>query len=595
MDLRGYEQSKFAVAEILRSAGAIVADDETNRAEQLQSLFARLAEDRFTLVVVGRFSRGKTSLMNAILGTDRLPIGFTPLTSVITTVAYGSKELAVLKYDSRILTKEIPIDALPQHITQHGNPGNIQQIRTAEVQIPAEILRRGFYFVDTPGLGSAIVENTLTTEAFLSEADAFLLVTTFDSPLSEEEVRFFRAVSSSGRRIFVVLNKQDTVSAAERQTVLAFVREQLQGFFGRLTPQVFSVSSTEGLGAKRARDRARLAASGIPELEEQLVSFLLKEKLTEFLLQMCDRIKDFIERLPRTEESVRLSAQVDALAKQFGGTWKADATSIGALAGPTEAFSNSHRVASCEICAEIAEKQWSFLCRYQYELIAKHAEQDRFAERGGFCPFHTWQHNAIASPYGICAGYPMLFDRLAVELCDAATEASTRGTVLDKLRHLLPTHQDCVLCSVRDNAEAAAIEETAARLVQNKARTLNSLSAICLSHFAMLVGIIDDNDVVRELTRREAATFQRLSEDMRRYALKHNAVRRHLASQEETTAAERGLLSLVGRQNVNFSPIRIAQSSTHSVGRPANKKGGEHGSEPARECGTRDQQTKIAP
>jgi len=37
------------------------------------------AEDRFNLVVVGRLSRGKTSLMNAIMGTDRLPTGMVPL------------------------------------------------------------------------------------------------------------------------------------------------------------------------------------------------------------------------------------------------------------------------------------------------------------------------------------------------------------------------------------------------------------------------------------------------------------------------------------------------------------------------------------
>jgi septin family protein len=174
MDLREYEQKKFALAEILRAVSHILPEDRTEQHERVRQLFARLAEDRFNLVVVGRFSRGKTSLMNAILGTDRLPTGIAPLTSVITAVVYGSEERAVLKYENRILDRQIPIEALPEYITQQGNPGNIQQIRTAEVALPAEILRRGFYFVDTPGLGSVIVENTLTTEAFLPAADAFI-------------------------------------------------------------------------------------------------------------------------------------------------------------------------------------------------------------------------------------------------------------------------------------------------------------------------------------------------------------------------------------------------------------------------------------
>jgi type IV secretory pathway ATPase VirB11/archaellum biosynthesis ATPase len=68
MDLRGYEQSKFTLAEILRSTGTSFPDDQANREEELHGLFARLAEDRFNLVVVGRFSRGKTSVMNATPG-----------------------------------------------------------------------------------------------------------------------------------------------------------------------------------------------------------------------------------------------------------------------------------------------------------------------------------------------------------------------------------------------------------------------------------------------------------------------------------------------------------------------------------------------
>jgi len=49
-----------------------------------------------------------------------------------------------------------------------------------------------------------IVENTLTAEAFLPEADAFILVTGYESPLSEEELRFFKAGAASGKRIFIV-------------------------------------------------------------------------------------------------------------------------------------------------------------------------------------------------------------------------------------------------------------------------------------------------------------------------------------------------------------------------------------------------------
>jgi predicted GTPase len=257
MDLRAYEQHKFRIAEILRSASKAVPREERQWHAQAQELFARLAEDRFNLAVVGRFNRGKTSLMNAILGVNRLPTGILPLTSVITTVAYGSKEQTVLHFEGRILTSEIGLDDLPKYITQACNPGNVRNIKKAQIELPSEILRRGFYFVDTPGLGSAIAGNTRTAEDFIPEADAFLLVTSYESPLSDEEIRLLRAVSVPSRRVFVVLNKHDMVTAQERRAALAYVKAQLALIPGEHEPNVFSASARDGLQAKRDGDRAR--------------------------------------------------------------------------------------------------------------------------------------------------------------------------------------------------------------------------------------------------------------------------------------------------------------------------------------------------
>jgi Dynamin family len=113
-------------------------------------MFARLAEDRFNLVVAGRFSRGKTSLMNAILGTDRLPTGIVPLISVITSVAYGSRERVQIEWQRGGIPCEIRLEELSDYITERGNPGNTRGIRQARIELPVEVLRRGFYFIDTP-------------------------------------------------------------------------------------------------------------------------------------------------------------------------------------------------------------------------------------------------------------------------------------------------------------------------------------------------------------------------------------------------------------------------------------------------------------
>jgi GTP-binding protein EngB required for normal cell division len=551
MDLRDYEQHKVAIADLLRSAAEIGSSQNHEWQDRLRDLFARLAEDRFNLVVVGRFSRGKTSLMNAILGTDRLPTGIVPLTSVITTVAYGSSERVVLKYDERILTREVPLEELARYVTQQGNPGNAQGIKMAEVQLPAEFLRRGFYFVDTPGLGSGIAENTRTTEAFLPEADAFLLVTSYEGPLSEEEDRFFRTASSFPRRIFVVLNKQDLVSAEERQHAIAHVRDRLHGVFGQLTPPVFSVSAREGLHAKQSGDSSRLTATGLPALEENLVQFLLTEKSTEFLASMCDRVHDLVRELPETTSTADLAEKIDELSRQIAKSRQHLAVAAPPSVGSTPIFAGLQQLSACEICRHIIQAQFDFLCRYQHDLSTSREEQRRFSERGGFCSFHTWQYHSVASPRGTCTAYSALLERLAGDLRDAASTGNGPRVFAEKTGSLLPTQDSCLLCGVRARTEVEAISKLTTWLGKNPDTNLNSLSAICLPHFAKLSAAIEDSNLARRLIERQAALFRRVSEDMERYALKFDAVRRMLASDEEENAAERALLLIAGDRNVN--------------------------------------------
>jgi GTP-binding protein EngB required for normal cell division len=542
VDLRDYEHHKFKIAELLRSGLAIAPEDQGAWKDRLQDLFARLAEDRFNLVVVGRFSRGKTSLMNAILGTDRLPTGIVPLTSVITTVGYGPKERVVLTFNERILNREIPIDSLPEYVTQHGNPGNVQRIKMAEIQLPIELLRRGFYFVDTPGLGSAIQENTQTTETFLPEADAFVLVSSYESPLSEEELRFFRMASSSARRVFIVLNKHDTVAEDERKEAISYVHDQLRSALPAPVPTLFSVSARDAIDAERKQDAASLVASGIPAFEEVLIRFLLAEKRNELLLRMCDRAAHLIRELPPGPEPSTLVSRLHELSKKIS-------EDIGQRCTDTSegtASPGSSQIAPCEVCAHIAEVQWQFLCQYQYNLTISSIEQQSFASRGGFCGYHTWQYDRVASAYGISTGYPELLEQSARRLRDAVREDAGES---------LAGKDYCIFCEVHERAEAEIIAKVSARLATDPEKALKSLSAICIPHLGMLLETIDEQELRAKLRERQASILEGVAEDMRRYALKRDGLRRVLTNDDETGAAYRALLLLAAHPNIR-SPRR---------------------------------------
>ena len=167
--LTEYRRRKLALAELIRGAMNLASERRDERRQQsARDLLARLADDRFELAVVGQFSRGKSTLMNAILGGDYLPTGALPMTSVVTTVRYGSQpHVTVRRRGRERLPIETSLEDLVRFVAQSSAERDELEVLSAEVQVPAEILRLGFHFVDTPGIGSAVATNTATTRRFL--------------------------------------------------------------------------------------------------------------------------------------------------------------------------------------------------------------------------------------------------------------------------------------------------------------------------------------------------------------------------------------------------------------------------------------------
>ncbi len=186
---------------------------------------AQLAEDRFTLAVVGQFKRGKSSLMNAIVGRNLLPTGVLPLTSAITVLKYGHRERLTILREGTLYPEEVPVSSLAEYVTEKGNPGNVKKVTRASLELPSQFLRRGLEFVDTPGIGSSIEANTATTYGFLPLSDAVLFVTSVDTPLARAETDFLKSIQEYVRKIFFVVNKIDLAVDGERQEILKFILE----------------------------------------------------------------------------------------------------------------------------------------------------------------------------------------------------------------------------------------------------------------------------------------------------------------------------------------------------------------------------------
>ncbi len=556
MDLKQFEQTKFSMAEIVRSAQAIDTKDADLQSAS-RELLTRLADDRFNLMLVGRFSRGKSTLINAVLGYPYLPTGILPLTSVITTVRYGSRPQAVLNFRNSGLPREIQLSQLPEYVTQQSNPGNAKRVAYAEIQLPVELLRRGLFFVDSPGLGSSISENTETTEKFFPEADAFVLITSFDSPISEEESRALHRIRQTDRILFVIVNKHDTVSASEREQVLEFVNERLAQYSFLRKPQIFSVSARQALEGKQSNNDESVESSGIGEFEEALFRFLTEEKAEAFLVNIHDRISTFLSQRYSHEESPEHRVILEGLLARLQEIWSparespnenAAASDDGIGEGVSVAL---EKRTGCLICGQILEAVFRFLSKYQYQLTIDREVQQDHAKRGGFCPLHTWQYENISSPYGVCASYPALAHRLFSELQELASSLDGQELRLDRIRRLAASQETCPVCQVRIEAEKAAVGDTAKRIHEIAHSQTGSVPACCLVHLAMTSAALGKGKPMQLLLVSHAQFLERLGEDAQRYALRHDALRRYLTSEEECRASQLLLLMLAGHRNVS--------------------------------------------
>lgn len=556
MDFKQYEAAKFALAEILRSAMAIDTKDPHLESES-RSLLTRLAEDRFNLMLVGRFSRGKSTLINALLGKDHLPTGVVPLTSVITTVKYGSRAQVVVNFNESRFRQEIPLSRLADYVTQQSNPGNVKNVEYAEIELPVELLRRGLFFVDSPGLGSSIAENTRTTEKFIPHADAFVLVTSYDSPLSAEEDRILRQVHIAGKRLFVVVNKQDTVNPNERSQALSFVTRQLEHYHFSVQPKVFSISARQGLEGKTSKNTTLTAQSGILEFERELFRFLTEDRMAAFLQNMHERIAEFLVRRSQLDRQTERRTTYETLFGRLTTLRSNDPRSVPSAARTAEIHGlavplslDFNKRIGCGICAEVFDAIFDFLSKYQYELTVNPDVQQEHARRKGFCTLHTWQFENIANPYSVCASFPQLAYSLARGLQESANRAESDGSSIWRVHDLVASQETCV-CALRAKTEQQAVNSVVAKAKLLDSSKNAAAPACCLTHLAMTVKALGIGQPAKHLLHAHARFLERLGEDAQRYVLRQDGLRRDLMSAEEQRASRLLLLMIAGDRSVS--------------------------------------------
>ena len=206
----------------------------------------RLQALRLEVAVVGEFKRGKSSLLNALVGREVLPVGVLPLTAVPTVIEQGEEALVVEYTDGR--QEQHPLRQLASFVTEEANPGNRLGVIRVTARLHTPLLDAGVRLVDTPGVGSVHEHNTRSTDAYLPNLDAAVLVTSADPPISAGERAFLERVLAHAVRLFVVLNKADYLAAGDLDRTIAFTERVVRQVLPDWPGPVYPLSARPGVG-----------------------------------------------------------------------------------------------------------------------------------------------------------------------------------------------------------------------------------------------------------------------------------------------------------------------------------------------------------
>jgi predicted GTPase len=292
------ESPVYATAIRLRDSLANVAG--ANSEQEIGQALDQYLKEPISLAILGRVKRGKSTLINALLGrTDDVvaPIDRLPASSAISRFQWSETEAAVVHF--REGRKEpVPFARIREFATEEGNPENQRGVESLEIRGPFPRLERELEIVDTPGAGSLHEHHDALVHAYIPHVDAVIFLVSARMPIDQEELELLRALKSQDiQKVFFAMNRVDEATETDLADAEAHNSKMLSA-------AGIAVGKLHRISAKRAF-QGQWEQSGVPSLLQEISDFLSKHKRQV----LENRLR---QRVLRVAEPVVLRLQAEA-------------------------------------------------------------------------------------------------------------------------------------------------------------------------------------------------------------------------------------------------------------------------------------------
>lgn len=274
--------------------------------EETQEILDSIDTYRVNTPVVGNFSTGKSSMINAIIGKPLLSVDITPETAVPTEVYYGENN--VYQYDKKGII-ERRIDELPlRGLT-------VQTTKLVKIEYDNEFLKKihSVNIVDLPGFDTSIELHNRAIDQYLPNSLAYLLVVSSDDPvLKESIVEFLKELKVYNMPVYVVITKSRRLDDDELDECKKLLQKTVGQIVGQDNVTVASVDSYGRVNVDELKDilieiQGKTGEIFINKYSEQLRNASRYAEV--YLMERIDKASLSSSRLEQEKEKIQKKIQ----------------------------------------------------------------------------------------------------------------------------------------------------------------------------------------------------------------------------------------------------------------------------------------------